>query len=538
MKVAFRVDASLDIGTGHVMRCLTLADALRARGAQCLFIGRGHAGHMLEAIRQRGYEALALLGDRPDGELATTHEAQLSTPYASWLGVDWATDAKDTLTALLGQAVDWLVVDHYALDARWEQRLRSTCARIMVIDDLADRPHDCDLLLDQNLGREAEHYAALVSRGCHVLVGTDKALLRPQFAEQRSKALKRRGSQRQPERLLVAFGGVDKLNVTGHVLEILAHCALSAAARVTVVMGSHSPWLEDVRVRATKLPWPTEVKVDVADMAVLMAQSDWAIGAAGTMAWERCCMALPTVTLVLAENQRSGALALQAEGCSIHIESVSQLPNALQQLFAPNAMHKAALACARTVDGLGAQRLVSLMSELSGKSSALRTLTRNDLDRVLAWRNHPLNREVMFNQEEITTDEHYRWFEEASSDPSRRLFIFEEKGVPLGFVQFSGVKPGAVVDWGFYTAPEAPRGTGRKLGRCAIDHAFGELKVHKVCGQVLADNQASVNFHRRMGFRHEGVLREHQAVGGRYEDLVCFGLLSHEWACTRSVSSS
>lgn len=536
MRVAFRVDASTDIGTGHVMRCLTVADELRARGVQCLFIGREHAGHMLEAVRQRGYEARALLRDRPKDALATSHDTQPSAPHASWLGVDWATDALDTLSALRGQPVDWLVVDHYALDARWEQRLRSACVRLMVIDDLADRPHDCDLLLDQNLGREAEHYAALVPDGCLVLVGTDHALLRPQFVEQRSKSLKRRGYQRQPEHLLVAFGGVDKHNFTGHVLENLAHCALPVSAQVTVVMGSHAPWIEDVRVRAAQLPWSVEVKVDVADMATLMAQSDWAIGAAGTMAWERCCMALPTVTLALAENQREGALALQAEGCVILIESVLQLTDALQQLFATNAMHKVAQACARTVDGLGTQRVVSRMGELSSESRALRELTRDDLDLVLSWRNHPLNRQVMFNQETITTDDHYRWFENVSSDPLRCLFIFEEKGVPLGFVQFSGVKPGAVVNWGFYTAPDAPKGTGRKLGLCAIDLAFGKLKVHKVCGQVMGKNLASINFHRRLGFKEEGVLREHQPIGACYEDLVCFGLLSREWASTWSVS--
>lgn len=536
MKVAFRVDASLDIGTGHVMRCLTLADALRERGAQCLFIGREHAGHMLEAIRRRGHEALALPCCQPDDEQVTAHDTPLSMRHASWLGVDWAKDALDTLSALRGELVDWLVVDHYALDARWEQRLRSACERLMVIDDLADRSHDCDLLLDQNLGREAECYAVLVPDACQILAGPDKALLRPQFVEQRSMALKRRGSQTQPEHLLVACGGVDKHNVTRHVLDILDRCALPATARVTVVMGSHAPWLEDVRLRAAQLPWPTEVKVDVADMAFLMAQCDWAIGAAGTTAWERCCMALPTVTIVLAENQRPGALALQAAGCAILIESVAQLVGAIQQLFASDALRKAELVCAATVDGLGAQRVVSRMVELSGGTGVLRPLAPDDLARVLSWRNHPSNRQVMFNQEEITSDEHYRWFERARSDTSRRLFIFEEKGEPLGFVQFSGVKLGAAIDWGFYTAPEAPKGTGRKLGRCAIDQAFGELKVHKLCGQVLANNQASIDFHLSMGFRVEGVLREHQAVGCHHEDLVCFGLLNREWASTWSVS--
>jgi len=484
---------------------------------------------MLDAIRQRGYEAAAL----PAAPFDEKVDRPLTSPHARWLGTDWTTDALQTL-AVLGseERVDWLVVDHYALDARWERRVRGACGCLMVIDDLADRPHDCDLLLDQNLGREAAHYEAHLPVACRLLIGPGYALLRSQFAAHRPAVWARGGaaSVRPLRRLLVALGGVDKHNVTGQVLEALIGVPLPEDGRITVVMGSRAPRLADVSAQAARMPWPTEVKVDVSDMAELMEHSDLAVGGAGTTAWERCCMGLPTVTLVLAENQRSGALALHEAGCVALVDDVSGLAQAMRQLLEPSTRVAMEQACFTTVDGLGAQRVASRMYELGGGSGHLRGMTHGDLNRVFAWRNHPRTRQAMFNQGETAWDDHCQWFDRVSSDPSRRVLLFVENGVPLGFVQFSGVAPDAAVDWGFYTAPDAPKGTGLKLGRLAIDHAFGDLMVHKVCGQALAGNLASINFHRRLGFSEEGVLREQKLVGLRHENLVCFGLLDREWS--------
>lgn len=157
-------------------------------------------------------------------------------------------------------------------------------------------------------------------------------------------------------------------------------------------------------------------------------------------------------------------------------------------------------------------------------------MTGNDLSMVLAWRNHPEIRRYMFNQAEIGADEHRQWFEAASSDPNRHLLIFEPSAEALGFVSLRvGTHPN-VADWGFYVAPQAPRGTGRTLGRCALDHAFGTLALHKVCGQAIEFNSRSIEFHRALGFTQEGVLREQHREGDRYHAVVCFGLLGREWS--------
>lgn len=164
----------------------------------------------------------------------------------------------------------------------------------------------------------------------------------------------------------------------------------------------------------------------------------------------------------------------------------------------------------------------------------LRPLALADLPLVRAWRNAPAVRQHMFTTHEVTEDEHRRWFERVSTDPARRLWLFERDGLPQGFVQFGGVAPGAVSEWGFYAAPDAPRGTGRALGTLALERAFGELGLHKVCGQALGGNAASIRFHQALGFVAEGVLRQqHRDAEGRHHDLHCFGLLRTEWPPTK-----
>lgn len=165
------------------------------------------------------------------------------------------------------------------------------------------------------------------------------------------------------------------------------------------------------------------------------------------------------------------------------------------------------------------------------EASTIRAVTYDDLPMVLVWRNHPEVRRFMFTQHEISLDEHRDWFARVSHDPSRRLFIVEEVQEAIGYVQFNSVSPGGVTDWGFYARPDAPKGSGRKLGVVALQHAFRELKLHKVCGQAIESNQASINFHSRLGFRLEGVLREQQRINDQYHTLYCYGLLANEWQC-------
>ena len=159
----------------------------------------------------------------------------------------------------------------------------------------------------------------------------------------------------------------------------------------------------------------------------------------------------------------------------------------------------------------------------------IRNLLMADLPMALEWRNHPEVRRFMFTRHEITPEEHSRWFAAVSQDASRRLLIVEDQDGALGYVQFSQVAAGGVADWGFYVRPDAPRGSGRRLGAIALKHAFKELRLHKVCGQALHTNLASIRMHLALGFTQEGILRDQKLIEGTYHSLVCFGLLNQDW---------
>lgn len=356
--IAFRTDASLQIGTGHVMRCLTLAGALRDCGAQCIFITKPHQGNLMEMINQFGH-AVAVL-DPPE----VVSQMLNGTAHAAWLGTTWTKDATQTLQAIGGRVIDWLVVDHYALDYRWEQALRHEVPRIMVIDDLADRPHYCDLLLDQNLGRKRSDYAKLMGARTQTLIGPQYALLRPEFAQWRKYSLARR-KQPRLKNLLVTMGGVDKDNATGQVLSALQNSVLPADLQITVVLGPHAPWFREVSAQATNMYWPTHVLTGVSNMAQLMADSDLAIGAAGGTAWERCAVGLPTIVLIIANNQTSGAMALQEHGACIVVENVENLSTVISDHFRAqnrsNVLQKMSKASAALTAGDGASRVANKM---------------------------------------------------------------------------------------------------------------------------------------------------------------------------------
>lgn len=346
------------------MRCLTLADALKDKGADCHFICREHPGNLLSYIKSKGHKVYAI-SVHPEG--AESQCASVLPPridnlaHAHWLGASQQQDA-NACAAILGELqVDWLIVDHYALDACWEGMLHRYCRKLMVIDDLADRNHICDLLVDQTFGREADDYVQKVPAGCKVLCGAQYSMLRPEFAALRQYSLNRRKTQ-GVRRLLVSMGGVDRTNATAKVLEALRCCNLPRSCSITVVMGNNAPWLSEVQLQAELMPRPTDIRVGVSDMAHLMADSDLAIGAAGSTAWERCCLGLPTVMVVLADNQRQLAHWLMAGGAAVTVDlqQIDQfLPSLMGQLIS-QPIHRLLMSqvAAEVTDGSGVAAII------------------------------------------------------------------------------------------------------------------------------------------------------------------------------------
>lgn len=357
MKFCFRADASLQIGSGHVVRCLTIADALARHGHEVYFICREHHGNLIEFVRQRGYAVYTL----PEPVLNTSFEL---SEYQRWLGVTEQKDAQETLAILTEQPVDWIIVDHYALSAVWQQVVRQQVGRIVVIDDLANRLHDADIILDCGLAHTSSDYEKLNNRKCHYLMGPRYALLRPEF---RSKRL---WLEQHPKtyhhdklKILVNLGGIDKDNLTGSVLDILSRSPQQQHLSITVVMGVNAPWKESILEQSKNLPFSNHILINANNMADLMLEHDLAIGAAGSTAWERSCLGLPTIMICMADNQKMIAKYLHDLGVTISLDQTEidvNLLQILQQLDQERLqlMHQKALSI---TDGIGTNLLLQII---------------------------------------------------------------------------------------------------------------------------------------------------------------------------------
>lgn len=496
-EIVFRVDAGLDIGTGHVMRCLTLADELRAAGAHCRFICRAHRGHLAATIRARGHDVQLL--PAPTG----APPAGSGPAHAHWLGVAWAQDAADTIHALNGARPDWLIVDHYALDARWAQRLRPQVAKIAVLDDLADRTQDCDLLLDPGIGRTPADYATLLPAPAQLLLGPQYALLRPEFRAWRARSLARR-QQPQLKQLLITMGGVDRQNATGRVLDALDQCPLPVGTRITVVLGQTAPWRAQVVARATTLHHPTEVRVDVHDMAQLMASADLAIGAAGSTSWERCCMGLPSLVCVLADNQQPVAAALAQAGAALSLGRVAdadwpaRLRAAIASLATPQAAAALSARAAAICDGNGARRAAAAICP---PQYTLRAADAGDARRVWDWRYTDVPAEYYASAHIPSLAEHQRWFAQALTNPARRLLMLCRNAEPVCHLRLDDTDTApATAEVSICVAPDwRGLGVAGPALRLAIRHG-AVAGIRRFVAAVHRENGASIALFRKCGF--------------------------------------
>lgn len=316
------------------MRCLTLASALRDKGNDIWFACHAQTLDTIPILRDSNYNLIEL----PSSEHEHQH-LRSSLPH-----------------------IEWLVVDHYALDAAWMSKLRGWAGHILAIDDLANRPLDCDILLDQTLGREVDDYRPHTPSHCEFLLGPRYALLRPEFAAARAEHLaQRRYPTAGPTKVLVAMSATDPDNATEFVLEALDRVAKDI--EVITVLGSAAPYLDAVRRRARTLSHSTKVLTDVSDMATLMVEADIAFGANGTSSWERCCLGLPSITIELADNQRKIGAALSEAG-AIHFLgrlpelSADRLTQEFTQFISdPERMARMSRIAGQLCDGKGAVRV-------------------------------------------------------------------------------------------------------------------------------------------------------------------------------------
>jgi UDP-2,4-diacetamido-2,4,6-trideoxy-beta-L-altropyranose hydrolase len=494
MRVAFRVDASILMGGGHTARCLALAGALREKGVNCHFVQRAQAGHIAARIRQEGFDITLL--PRPE-------RAEADADVSDWLGVSQARDAAETLDVLRELAPDWLVVDHYALGAQWEHSVRPSVGGIVAVDDLADRAHRCDVLLDQNHFADASaRYEDLIPGESRCLLGPRYALLRPEYAVARDPS---GPGTMKPERVFVYYGGSDPTNETARAVRVLSRSSLQHLA-AEVVVGAGHPDPDGVR-RSISERGNAKLYAPRRHLADLMSATQFALGAGGVTAWERCTLGLPSVVTTVADNQVAPSEALAAFGATVYAGDRTRitdddLAQALQHLIENPCEHsRIALRAWTMTDGLGAKRTAEVLVPEPEDRLRLRSAHENDKFLYFDWVNDPDVRQNAHNPEPISWNTHDAWFEGKLKDPNSFLAVLETRGgLPLGQFRVDVSGSVGVID---YSIDSAFRGRG--LGCKLLDLGVVAWKRHNpdmpLRATVLANNLPSVKAFLKVGFR-------------------------------------
>lgn len=295
--IIFRVDGSIEIGTGHVMRCLTLAHRFKKEGEQVAFICRGTENDCIELIEQQDFFVYEL----------PSYEGSLWTYVADY----WKKDAEETIEILRQYSVEKLIIDHYSIDIKWEKVVRPFTKEIMVIDDLANRQHDCDTLLDQNFYLNMEtRYDGLIPHTATLLLGPSHALLREEFIEAKNQIKSFNG---RVERVFIFFGGSDPTNETEKVLSAIIPIIERYNLEVDVVVGNNNPkkkQIKEISLTCDQIHFHCQIN----NIAELMAKADLAIGAGGATVWERTFLFLPSMVISVAENQLEIAKTVGSKG--------------------------------------------------------------------------------------------------------------------------------------------------------------------------------------------------------------------------------
>jgi UDP-2,4-diacetamido-2,4,6-trideoxy-beta-L-altropyranose hydrolase len=476
MRIVIRVDGGALIGGGHIVRCLTLAEGARGRGHDVVFVCMKDA--MTSYLTRKSFEVVEIMPQDFVPETSPTHVA--------WLRLPWDIDAARTAEIVLGCRADWLIWDHYGLDARWVGAIQKhTAVKTLAIDDLDDRALGADLVLDQTRLNGSRTYA-----GSPAMIGPSFALLRPEFAQTREAALARMNG---PVRRIIVTPGL--MDAAG--LALLALDALEDwDGEVEVVMGHASQSRAAVEQRvAGRTGW--YLTLDAPDMPERLAVADLCIGAAGMSTWERCCLGLPTVVVGVAANQMPLCQAIDERGAAICLplddaRSVQRLKAAVDAAI--DQTEDMARAAAQLCDGKGTERVLDCLE------ANLRPLTRDDTRHIFDWRSSPHVQNASLTQTHFSFDSHLAWMNQVLNRTDGLWRIYEE-GLPIGFV--SAVDHGSGVWlWNFYLgARETHKGAGGRMLAWFLQEIWRDTACERIKAVVLTGNAASQALHLKLGFR-------------------------------------
>ena len=494
LNVAFRVDASVHIGSGHVMRCLVLADALASNGHQVVFLARPQAGDLISFIKQRGHDVCSL------SSLECPVQPVSTDDYQGWLQVAELDDAAECVGLL--KSIDLVIVDHYGIGASWHKRVKETFGcKVIVIDDLV-RAHDGELIIDQTLQRRASAYNRKNANAL-VLAGTQYALIAPAFSTYHQQSLtQKEPALLQPPRVLLSMGGIDAPNATLQTLKALQE--LDTKPLVTVLLSPRAPNYENVKAFASQhSAWVTHIDF-VNDMAALMAEHTLAIGAPGSTSWERACIGLPSIIIALAENQQTISRNLALAGAAKQVElsriQTDLVPTYHELLNQYDDMRAINL---QLCDGQGVQRVVKAINKLSEFTLKLRLATSTDIEQVYEWQCKPETRKYALNKAIPSFSEHQAWMRKKLTADNDYFYMIElvnennKEAAPVGVVRLDNSAQGQYTISIFIDADYFGKGIG-KYALQQIDNLHPDVVINAT---VLKENTASQALFSRAGYQ-------------------------------------
>ncbi|HMK22226.1 MAG TPA: UDP-2,4-diacetamido-2,4,6-trideoxy-beta-L-altropyranose hydrolase [Terriglobales bacterium] len=482
MKLLFRTDASVSMGTGHVMRCLALAQAWQDAGGEVVF-AMAEATPSIEA--------------RLRIERAQVVRLQVAAGSAD--------DAACTLDAAQRHRAGWVVVDGYQFDSGYASLLQSGRLKVLQIDDNGEAgPYSADLVLNQNLHASEGLYRYRAPQ-TRVLLGTRYVLLRREFAFWRKRTFEISGRAR---RVLLTMGGSDPDNVTEQILRFLL---VEPDLELTVAVGGSNPHLASIEKLVEQASGPVRVLKDVSNMPALMVWADLAVAGAGTTSWEMCMMGLPAALCVLAPNQENIAAELARAGAAVNLGYVGrngtrELETVLRQLIdSQSARAKMSARGRELVDGRGAERVVAFLWE----DPVLRRTVDSDCRCFWEWANDPGAQADHFTRDPIPWERHMEWFRSRMADPKCILYTAVNRaGDPIGMVryQLNGAHAVLSISLG---APFRGKGNGRRMLAQATAELFQNSGATAIDAFVRLSNQSSIRLFEGAGFRNIGTQTVH-----------------------------